>query len=88
MRIVSPDRSPDLSLACPEDRDIWEEGNIIEALSTNTFTGEIIAEKAGYPYNSNFKATLSAIRKRGIIGNKYPGYFLLPKYLYLLDKPD
>lgn len=64
------------------------ESNIIEALGKQTIIGEVLAVKAGYPYNSNFKATLSALRKRGIIGNKSPGYFLEPEYRYLLDKPD
>ena len=64
------------------------EQNIIEALDTNTLTGERLSVEAGYPYNSNFKSTLSELRKRGILGNKSPGYFLEPKYYFLLDKSD
>lgn len=64
------------------------EQNIIEALSKNTLTGEKLAKKAGYPYNSNFKSTLSSLRKRGILGNKSPGYFVEQKYHFLLTKSD
>jgi len=60
----------------------------IEALSEDTLTGERLAKKAGYPYNSNFKSTLSGLRKRGILGNKSPGYFLESQYHFLLDKSD
>lgn len=60
------------------------ESNIIEALGTDTLVGEKIAKKAGYPYNSNFKSTLSGLRKRRIIGNKAPGYFVEPEYHFLL----
>lgn len=62
--------------------------NILEALGRNTLIGEELAKKAGYPYNSNFKGTLSSLRKRGILGNKSPGYFLEPKYYGLLKKSD
>jgi hypothetical protein len=64
------------------------ESNIIEALSTNVMTGEELAVRAGYPYNSNFKSTLSSLRKRGILGNKAPGYFVEPEYHFLLSKSD
>ncbi len=62
------------------------ERNIIEALGTNTLTGEDLSAKAGYPYNSNFKSTLSSLRKRKIIGNKAPGYFIESRYHFLLNK--
>ncbi|MDD5326599.1 MAG: hypothetical protein PHY02_02150 [Phycisphaerae bacterium] len=62
------------------------ESNIVEALNKNEMTGEKLAAKAGYPYNSNFKSTLSSLRKRGILGNKAPGYFLEPKYHFLISK--
>jgi hypothetical protein len=64
------------------------EQNIIEALDKNKMNGEPLAKKTGYPYNSNFKNTLSSLRKRGILGNKSPGYFLEPAYYYLLNEPD
>lgn len=62
------------------------EKNIIEALGTDTLTGEKLAKKAGYPYNSNFKSTLSALHRRGILGNKRPGYFVQTDYHFLLAK--
>lgn len=64
------------------------EQNIIEALNTSTLTGEKLSAKAGYPYNSNFKKTLSGLRKRKILDNKAPGYFLKPEYHFLLNKSD
>lgn len=64
------------------------DNNIIEALGRDTVKGEDLAVKAGYPYNSNFKTTCATLRKRKILGNKSPGYFLEPKYHYLLDKSD
>lgn len=64
------------------------EQNIIEALNTSTLTGGELAKKAGYPYNSNFKSTLAGLRKRGILGNKSPGYFLEAEYHFILNKSD
>jgi len=64
------------------------EQDILEALRARTLTGEKLAKKAGYPYNFKFKSRLSGLRKRGIIGNKSPGYFLEPEYEFLLDKSD
>lgn len=64
------------------------EENILEALGRDTMIGEKLAKKAGYPYNSNFKSTLSSLRKRGILGNKSPGYFVEPKYHSFLKKSD
>jgi len=61
---------------------------IIEALAKETLTGEKLAKKAGYPYNSNFKSTLARLRKRAILGNRAPGYFIRPEYHYLLNKSD
>lgn len=61
---------------------------IIEALGTKTLIGEELAREAGYPYNSNFKSTLARLRKRAILGNKAPCYFLEPKYHFLLNKSD
>ena len=62
------------------------EANVIEALGQDTMTGEVLAEKAGYPFNSNFKSTLSSLRKRGILGNASPGYFVAEAFRHLLDK--
>lgn len=74
-----------------EKADTWlndTERNVIEALGTNVLIGEKLAKKAGYPCNSNFKNTLSSLRKRGILGNKSPGYFVKPAYHFLLVKSD
>ena len=62
------------------------EKNVIEAINTKTLMGQEIADKAGYPFNSNFKNTLSSLRKRNILGNKMPGYYLLPEHHHLLDE--
>jgi hypothetical protein len=64
------------------------EHNIIEALGNETLIGERLAKEAGYPYNFKFKSSLSGLRKRGILGNKAPGYFLEPKCKFLLKKSD
>lgn len=42
---------------------------ILEALGTARMTGEDIACKLRYSFNSNFKSTLSSMRKRGILVN-------------------
>ena len=44
------------------------ESNILEAIGTKRMVGEKIAKPAGYPFNSNLKATLSSMRKRGMTG--------------------
>ena len=62
------------------------EQDIIEALGDRTLTGEKLARKAGHPYSFEFKNSLSGLRKRGILGNKKPGYFLEPDYEFLLKK--
>jgi hypothetical protein len=64
------------------------EQDIIEALGDRTLTGEKLAKDAGHPYNFKFKSSLSGLRKRGILGNKTPGYFLEPEYEFLLKKSD
>jgi hypothetical protein len=64
------------------------ERDIITALKDKTLTGEKLARDAGHPYNFKFKSSLSALRKRGILGNKSPGYFLESKYEFLLNKSD
>ena len=45
-------------------------------LENDKLTGTKLADRAGYPFNSNFKFTLSALRKRGFIDNKSPGYVI------------
>jgi hypothetical protein len=50
------------------------ESNILEALGEGKLTGEMLAQKAGYPCNSNFKNTLSSLVKRGLLANDRPGY--------------
>lgn len=65
------------------------EQNIIEAVGEKMLIAEEVAKKAGYPCNSNFKSTLSSLRKRGILDNRFPkGYFLRPEYYFLLKIPD
>jgi len=64
------------------------EQDIIEALQDRTLTGAKLAKDAGHPYNFKFKSSLSGLRKRGILGNKSPGYFLEPEYESLLNKSD
>jgi hypothetical protein len=53
---------------------------IIEALGDETLTVEKLAIKGGY-----FRRTLSSLCKRGILGNKRPGYYLKPEFHYLLQ---
>jgi hypothetical protein len=62
------------------------EQDIIAALRDKTLTGAKLAKKARHPYNFKFKSSLSGLRKRGILGNKSPGYFLEPEYEFLLNK--
>jgi hypothetical protein len=62
------------------------EQDIIEALGDKTLTGEKIAKDIGHPYSFKFKSSLSGLRKRGVLGNKKPGYFLDPEYEFLLKK--
>jgi len=60
------------------------EATIIEALGTNHLTGERLAVKAGYPYNSNFKGNLSSLVKRGMLDNK-TGYFVTSRGTVALE---
>lgn len=65
------------------------EENIIEALGTETLTAEKLAKRLKYPCNSNFKNTLSSLRKRGILDNRFPeGYFLPIDYRFLVSTTD
>jgi len=64
------------------------EQDIIEVLRDKTLTGAKLAKDAGHPYDFKFKSSLSGLRKRGILGNKSPGYFLESEYEFLLNKSD
>lgn len=54
------------------------ESNILDALGGETLTGEQISRKAGYPFNSTFKAVLASLRRRNILENLSPGYRVKP----------
>ena len=58
---------------------------IIEALGDETLTVEELAIKSGYEVSGYFRRTLTSLRKRGILANKRPGYYLKPEYHYLLQ---
>jgi len=64
------------------------ESNIIEALGTDTLTFEQLAFKAGYEVSGYFRRTVSSLSKRGILGNKRPGYYVQPQYLKIIDWPS
>jgi hypothetical protein len=59
---------------------------IIEALGDETLTVEKLAIKAGYEVSGYFRCTLTSLRKRGILANKQPGYYLKPEFHYLLHE--
>ena len=58
---------------------------IIQALGDKTLTVEELAIKSGYEVSGYFRCILTSLRKRGILGNKRPGYYLKPEYHYLLQ---
>ena len=58
---------------------------IVRNLGTNKMTGEEIAKHGNTQCSSNFKQTLSSLRKRGILENTGNGYFIAPKWLPLLS---
>ena len=60
------------------------ERNILEALGGDTMTLEQLAPKAGYEVNGHFKKAISSLRKRGILGNKKPGYFVTRQYQHIV----
>ena len=62
------------------------ENFIIEALGDTTLTVEKLAVKSGYEVSGYFRGILTSLRKRGILGNKRPGYYLKPEYHYLLQE--
>ncbi len=43
------------------------ESTILEALGDDELIGEHLAKKAGYPFNSAFRTTVSNMKKRGIL---------------------
>ena len=52
------------------------ERNIIEALNGETLTLEQLAAEAGYEVSGHFRRTVTSLSKRGILGNKRPGYYV------------
>ncbi len=58
---------------------------IIEALGDTTLTVEELAIKSGYEVSGYFRRSLTSLRKRGVLGNKRPGYYLKPEFHYLLQ---
>jgi hypothetical protein len=56
------------------------ERNIIKALGEDTLKLEELAPRAGYEVSGYLRKTLSSLVKRGILGNKKPGYFVQPEY--------
>lgn len=56
------------------------EAAVLAALAAgDQLTGEDIAGRTIYPYDSRFKSCLSALRRRGLVDNRSPGYLLTPK---------
>ena len=54
------------------------EAAIVEVLSRHeVLSGPQIAPLAGYPYETGLKSCLASLRRRGIIGNNCPGYYLV-----------
>ena len=62
------------------------EKRIIKALAAKPLTTEQLAEEAGYWVSGYFTATIQSLRKRGILGNNRPGYYIQPEYLHLLQE--
>ncbi|MCP4611473.1 MAG: hypothetical protein GY845_22395 [Planctomycetes bacterium] len=58
---------------------------IIEALGNETLTVEELAVKSGYEVSGYFRNILTSLCKRGILGNKRPGYYLMLEFHYLLQ---
>jgi alkylated DNA nucleotide flippase Atl1 len=54
------------------------EAAVLEVLAGGkVLTGPQIAALAGYPYDTHLRSSLAALRRRGLIGNKAPGYYLV-----------
>jgi len=53
------------------------EGKIVDALSKDTLIGEEIAERLGQDdCDGHLKGTVSSMVKRGVLGNRRPGYYV------------
>ena len=63
------------------------ERNIIKALGNETLKLEHLAAKAGYRVSGHLQRIVSSLSRRGILGNKKPGYFVQPQYQRIIDKP-
>jgi predicted transcriptional regulator of viral defense system len=61
------------------------EKTIIKALGNEILTVEELAVKAHYEVSGYFRRTVSSLRKRGILANKRPGYYLKPEFHYLIQ---
>ena len=59
--------------------------NIIEALGDDTLKLEELAPRAGYEVGGYLRTTLSSLVKRGILGNRKPGYFVQPEYQSIFE---
>ena len=62
------------------------ERSIIEALNGGTLTLEQLAAKAGYEVSGHFRRTVTSLSKRGILGNKRPGYYVQPQYMQIVSE--
>jgi len=62
------------------------ERNIFEVLGTDTLTFEQLAAKADYEVSGHLRRTVSSLSKRGIVGNKRPGYFVQPDYQRIINE--
>jgi hypothetical protein len=61
------------SVGAPSSRTFSEmEECVFKALESDTLTGQQIADRAGYPFDSALRACLAALRRRGILGGR-PG---------------
>jgi len=53
------------------------EKKLVHTLGDDTLTGQELAKRANYPFNSNIKQTLSSLVKRRVLDNKGSGYYRL-----------
>lgn len=56
------------------------EWNVIEVLGDETLRLKELAPRSGYEVSGHLRRTVSSLTKRGILGNKEPGYFVQPEY--------
>jgi hypothetical protein len=54
------------------------ETEIFKVLQDDTVKGEALARKLGLYFNSNFKATIAALVRHGLLDNNADGYFVPP----------